>query len=368
MHINFSRYFARAGFCAIAVMSASLCIAPVASAQQQQPPQADMGMDAGTRAAIIEAVIHNLQNSYVFPAVAASIEKDIRARSAAGAFDALTSANAFASAMTALLREDSHGDRHLEVLYFAQEVPEDRPGKQDAHGGESDAADARRHNFGFASVARLPGNIGYIDLHEFTPSVDKSGRMASAMNLVGDTKALIVDLRKCGGGDTDAVKFVSSYFYGKPTHLNDIYFRDEDRTEVRWTLAQVPGQRYAQDKQVYLLTGKDTFSGCEDFAYTLKNNGRAILVGESTGGGAHPGSPHRLSSHFMMFVPSGRPISPVTHTDWEGTGVAPDVVTTADASLDVAQATIVQKLAAQEQDASIKHGLLQRLAELQQGH
>jgi hypothetical protein len=44
----------------------------------------------------------------------------------------------------------------------------------------------------------------------------------------------------------------------------------------------------------------------------------------TTGGGAHPGNPRHLSAHFMMFVPNGRSINPVTHTDWEGVGVVPD--------------------------------------------
>lgn len=67
-----------------------------------------------------------------------------------------------------------------------------------------------------------------------------------------------------------------------------------------------------------MLTSSETISGCEDLAYALKNAGRAMVIGEVTAGAAHAGSPKRLSEHFLRFVPSGRPVSPVTHTDWEG--------------------------------------------------
>ena len=105
----------------------------------------------------------------------------------------------------------------------------------------------------------------------------------------------------------------------------------------------MPGKRYGQSRPVYILTSEDTFSAGEDFAYALKNNGRALIVGETTGGGAHPGSRRRLTEHFMMNVPMGRSINPVTHTDWEGVGVAPDLKASAKNALDVAQVAILEK-------------------------
>src|SRR3569623_1561213 len=105
----------------------------------------------------------------------------------------------------------------------------------------------------------------------------------------------------------------ASYFFDHPAHLNDIYWREGDKTEARWTQEKVPGVRYGQSRPVYILTSHDTFSAGEDFAYGMKYAGRATQVGETTGGGAHPGSPRRLNEHFMMFVPDGRAINPVTH-------------------------------------------------------
>ena len=75
----------------------------------------------------------------------------------------------------------------------------------------------------------------------------------------------------------------------------------------------------------------------------MKNLKRATIIGETTGGGAHPGGGFRISEHFGMFVPTGRAISPITKTNWEGTGVTPDVAVPADQALLVARLMALKK-------------------------
>jgi hypothetical protein len=329
------------------------------------PPQKDRAIDAGERAALVENAIALLDRSYVYPEKAAALAVSLRAQLHQGAFDSIDSAEAFADALTDALQHDTL-DRHLEVRYFEQSVP-DRPAGED-ESAEDQAAEflqQQRLNFGFAEVRRLHGNIGYLDIHQFGRPQGSAERIAAAMTLLADTSALIIDLRKCGGGDPDSVKLVASYLVDHRTHLNDIYWREENRTEERWTQEDVPGRKYGSARPLYVLTSSDTFSGGEDFAYALKNAGRAILVGETTGGGAHPGNPRRLAEHFMMFVPSGRPISPVTHTDWEGVGVAPDIAVRASKALDVAQVAVLKQLIAAEADEKWKGLLQETLAELE---
>jgi C-terminal processing protease CtpA/Prc len=59
--------------------------------------------------------------------------------------------------------------------------------------------------------------------------------------------------------------------------------------------------------------------------HNLKSLKRATIIGETTGGGAHPVSGHAIDEHFMMGVPFARAVNPITHTNWEGSGVTPDV-------------------------------------------
>jgi hypothetical protein len=328
------------------------------------PPQQDMVVDKATRAQVVEAVVDSITRDYVYPDQAAKMAARLRAQLAQGDFDRISSANAFADALTESLRQDNH-DRHLEVGYSAEVVPVPPPGKEDSPDDDpAFLAEQKRLNFGFESVSRIKCDVGYIDLHEFGRPDQVKSRIEAAMTLVADTHGLIIDLRRMHGGDPDTVMNFASYFYDKPTHLNDIWFRAENKLDERWTTATVPGIRYGPSRPIYLLTSEDTFSAGEDFAYALKNNGRATLVGETTGGGAHPGSLRRLGPHFVMNVPSGRSISPVTGTDWEGTGVTPDVKTSAKKALDVAKLAILRKMRAVETEPEWQHKIDDCISEL----
>ena len=144
------------------------------------------------------------------------------------------------------------------------------------------------------------------------------------MNFVAVSRALIVDLRENGGGSPAMVAYISSYLFDSRTHLNNLWTRRTDRIDEFWT-RDVSGRRFGGEKPVYVLTSSRTFSGAEEFSYNLKSLKRATIIGETTGGGAHPVSGHAIGDHFMMGVPFARAINPITKTNWEGTGVAADV-------------------------------------------
>src|SRR5262249_50927356 len=125
-----------------------------------------------------------------------------------------------------------------------------------------------------------------------------------------------------------------------------------DRTQQFWTLPWVPGPRYT-NKPVYVLTSARTFSGAEEFAYNLKALKRATLIGETTGGGANPGDEFLLAPHYAAFIPTGRAVNPVTGTNWEGTGVAPDIAVPAAEAMKVAQRLGLEHVIAQLGEAPV---------------
>jgi len=328
------------------------------------PPQKDMAIDAATRRTVVESVIQALNQFYVFPDQAAAIERALRAQAARGEFDRIDSASQLARRLTEDLQSLVH-DRHLEIRYFEAPIPVPAAGQEDAPEDEAAfLAERMRFNFGFETVARLKCNIGYIDLHEFGRPAQVASRIEAAMTLLGDTRALVIDLRRTHGGDPETVMLLASYLFDRPMHLNDIYWREGQRIEPRWTQAQVAGRRYGSARPIVILTSADTFSAGEDFAYALQKAGRAQLVGETTGGGAHPGSRRRLTEHFMMNVPTGRAINPVTQTDWEGVGVVPDVPVSAKHALERAQVNLLKKLLAAETDPEWREKITRRLKEL----
>jgi C-terminal processing protease CtpA/Prc len=161
------------------------------------------------------------------------------------------------------------------------------------------------------------------------------------MGFLANVDALIIDLRDNHGGQPAMLQLILSYFFDRPTHLNDIYVRPDDNTHQYWTLPYVPGPRLV-DIPLYILISHRSFSGAEAFAYDLKRLKRATLVGEKTGGGSHPLIAIPIGDHYVAGIPIGRP----TNGDWEGTGVAPDVEASSSDALDLAQKLAAAKLLA----------------------
>jgi C-terminal processing protease CtpA/Prc len=279
----------------------------------------------------------------VFPDIAKKMDESIRERVAKKEYDQITSAKQFATTLTNDLQAVSH-DKHLRVRYSNEAIAERGPRQEPtAEEREQRKRDLTWMNHGFSKVERLRGNIGYLEFLNFMDEELGADTVAAAMNFVNGTDALIIDMRNNGGGNPAMVALVCSYLFGpEPVHLNDLYWREGNRTDEFWTKKEIAGKRYL-NKDVYVLTSKRTFSGAEEFTYNLKNLKRATIIGETTGGGAHPGGGFRISEHFGMFIPTGRAISPITKTNWEGTGVTPDIAVPADQALLVARIMALKK-------------------------
>jgi len=300
-------------------------------------------IDATTRDRVIDGAIAQLNESYVFPDIAKKMEEAVRARQKRGEYDAIADGDTFATKLTENFQEVSH-DKHLRVSYSPVKIPE-RP--EGGSPGPEEVARYRKQmeqmNCGFEKVEHLSGNIGYVKFNMFADPEVCGSTAVAAMNFLGNVDAIIFDLRENGGGDPKMITLISTYLFEKPTHLNDLWERKGDETHQYWTLPYVPGKRL-EGKPAYVLTSKQTFSGAEEFSYNLQNLKRATLVGETTGGGAHPVSGHRIDDHFMIGVPFARAINPISKTNWEGTGVEPDVKVAASDALTTAQKLALEKV------------------------
>ncbi|HJQ18960.1 MAG TPA: S41 family peptidase [Gemmatimonadaceae bacterium] len=302
---------------------------------------ASFAIDAPTRARVIEHAIAQLDTNYVFPEVATKMAAALHEHQKRGDYDAIRNGATFAARLTDDLQAVSH-DRHLRVNF----VPGALPNAPDGSGPDSATIAQRRReattqSCGFVRTDTLAGNVGYLKFNGFADP-DVCGEIASReLTRLADTKALIVDLRDNGGGDPAMVAYISSYLFDTRTHLNDLWTRRTNKTDEYWT-RDVPGARFGGKKPVYVLTSSYTFSGAEEFTYNLKNLKRATIIGETTGGGAHPVDGHRIDDHFLIGVPFARAINPYSHTNWEGTGVTPDVKVPRDEALATAQKLIAE--------------------------
>jgi Peptidase family S41/N-terminal domain of Peptidase_S41 in eukaryotic IRBP len=315
-----------------------------------------------SRDIVVKALVL-LRGNYVFPELAGQVTTAVETRLAAGEYDNLDEIT-LAELLTSHLQEAS-GDRHLRVRLGGGPGPGRRgPGhrvggldggdRAEREGGEPADREARRlqmrqvgrlDNFGIRRVERLDGNIGYLDLRRVPMPEHAGPAIAAAMELVSGTYALIIDLRLNGGGSPHGVAFWCSYLLPEePTRLNDIFRADTGETRQFWSLPYLPGSRYL-DRPVYVLTSSRTFSGGEDFCYTLQALGRAEVIGETTGGGAHPTRPFPISAAMHIAIPFARSISPITGTNWQGTGVIPDTPVPADEAYRAAYAKALRHVA-----------------------
>ena len=313
---------------------------------------------------IVTTALSLLRANYVFPELAEQAATAIEARLEAGEYDHLDEIT-LTELLTSHLQEVCE-DKHLRLRLGGRRTGP-RPGRGPGpggpgprHGPDRDGPkdhEARRlamrqmgrlDNFGIRRVERLDGNVGYLDLHRVPVPANAGPAIAAAMELVAGTYALIIDLRHNGGGSPEGVVFWCSYLFDEqPTHFNDIFRADTGETKQFWALSYVPGTRYV-DRPVYVLTSSRTFSGGEDFCYTLQALGRAQVIGETTGGGAHPTRPFPISAAVHIAIPFARSVNPVTGTNWQGTGVVPDIAVPQAEAYDVAYGQALRHVLAME--------------------
>lgn len=312
----------------------------------------------------IDALFDALNESYVFPDLAKKAEEAVRKALAEGAYKEITSGGAFAQRLSADVNAILK-DAHFRMRYSSQVLPE-REDRSEPSPAEVEAIErmVMRHNGGVSQVDVLMGNIGYIEVESFLGAEAIARPAAAAFEFIKDTDALIIDLRRNGGGSPEAVRILCSYLFGeKPVHLNSIYWRPNNSTRDFYTLETLAGPRYL-NKPVYVVTSKRTGSGAEECAYNLQTQKRATIVGEVTWGGANPGGNVRLNDHFAVFVPMGRAINPITKTNWEGTGVQPDVACASGDALLQAQILALEALVKTTTDEDWKRELQARLDSL----
>jgi len=299
-------------------------------------------LDAAFRQRVIDGIKADLIEYYIDAGVAAKMNNALDAHVKAGDYNSINDGNAFAEKLTADLRAISH-DGHLRVDFSPFKMPP--PHEPSADDLADMRADMLRENCAFDKVEILPGNIGYIKFDAFLNPDFCGPTVAAAMGFVAHTDALIFDLRDNGGGAPAMVSLIASYLFDQPTHLNDLYNRHENSTTQYWTSAWVPGDRMAT-QPVFVLTSHRTFSGGEEFTYDLKTQKRATIVGQTTGGGAHPVSGHPVAEYFEIGVPFATAVNPITKTSWEGTGVVPDVDVDAPDALATAEKLAADKIQA----------------------
>lgn len=351
----------------VGICSLSLLHTCAAGAQTRAGEGREPAVDRAAQAAIIDSISVALNKTYVFPDVAQKIEKHLKKKLKKNEYASLNTLQAFTEQLTGDMAEIAH-DRHLWARPASeQEIGQSRreePTDEDIAGFIAQQAYA---NFGFEKVERLDNNIGYLKFNQFADAAYGGATAVAAMNFLENCDAIIIDLRENGGGSPSMVQLISSYFFDETTHLNTFYIRASDAMHQFWTQAHVQGKRMA-DVPLFVLTSARTFSGAEEFTYNMRNLERATIIGETTGGGAHPTERFVFGDlGVTASIPFGRAINPITNTNWEGTGVEPHIKVPQEEALDVAKLEALKLLLERSDDEQRKATIafaLQRLEAL----
>lgn len=285
-------------------------------------------IDKKAQEEIILKVASIIQENYLFTDIGEKMAKHLINQLEKGEYKSFVEVGPFCKKVTSDLR-DINNDKHVFVFYSPEEAISVRAEKgllledEIKKINEQNFENYRRENFGFKKAEILDGNIGYLDIRYFTNADTLEETLNAVMKFLSNSDAIIIDLRDNGGGSLTPL--LPSYFLpSKKTYLSSCICRDTTRNENSWTLPNVPGKRLL-DVELYILTNSKTFSAAEDFSYTMQNLERAIVVGEKTKGGAHPVDVFIVKGDILTQIPICESYNPITKSNWEGTGVKPDI-------------------------------------------
>ncbi len=294
-------------------------------------------LTANIKANVIENLSATLMKNYIFSDTATKMANVLKSRLKNKDYESITNPNEFAQKLTTDL-QSVYRDIHLAVNYNPQfeNTLKNTSDVNSSQVQEKNLRNARQQNFGFKKIEILSGNIGYIYFDRFFGLNESSKEtITNAFSFLQHTNALVIDLRNNGGGSPDMVRHICSYFFKEKTHINNLYERRTNKTEEYWTEPLSSSSNF-HSLPLYILVNRRTFSAAEEFAYDLQSLHRATIIGETTGGGAHPVSPEPIGNGFIGNIPYARAINPLTGKNWEAIGVKPDIQINADSSLDAA--------------------------------
>lgn len=272
---------------------------------------------------LINSIADSLNRHYIFPEKAAIISGYLQSQLKKNAYAGLLNNSEKLAEQIGHDISVAHHDPHMRVKFDPGFIPQQiaQPSPEEVQRVKNYW---KENNYMFKKAAILPGNIGYLPFDLFTDDIEAAKpTITAALKFLINTNALIIDLRENMGGSPQMVSQLESYFFKEKTHMNDLINRTNMDTTFLYADPAKADSVYLS-MPVYILTSQHTFSGAEDFSYGMQVAKRAIVVGETTGGGAHPQMPFSVGQSFMVFIPFARSLNPVTQTDWEGKGVIPD--------------------------------------------
>ena len=271
------------------------------------------------KSAVIKKTAQILQKKYIYPEKAEKASGLILQNLETGKYDSIHDPVLFSDVVTADIRT-LIPDKHLGLINkdFAQLY--------------RDSVNSLEKEKGVLSSKILENDIGYLEITSFT---FRKSELDKYLEQISTQNTIVIDLRKNSGGNGNLSTYLMSYFMEGNLHFADWVDRNGKKGSKIFTHKKVGGDRLLETP-LYILISKKTFSAAEALAYNLQALDRATIVGEKSAGGAHPKTNVSINKNFYLSLPGLRSENTITHSDWEQTGVIPDVSCTSEEALEIA--------------------------------
>jgi hypothetical protein len=339
--------------------------APAAAQQAAPAAAATLPAPLDSRAVVAE-VRRIIAERYVLPERRPALDAILAEGLAAGRYD-VREPTTLAERINADLETAGH-DRHLSFGFNPRQAELLAAGDRPAPDRSEAERQERRLNFGVRELRRLPGNVRYLAYDAFIwNGAESAAVLDAAMRFLAGGDAVIIDLRRNGGGSPDAVQYMISHFLPAGRPLVTFYMNGQPEADRRSTLAELPAGRMV-GKPLYLLISNGTISAAEEFAGHVAGYRLGELVGVTTAGGGFRNDVVPIAGGFILSVSVGRAVLASTGRDWEGVGHAPTILSEVGAALDTAYALALRRLAAAAEgldrawDEAAAEGVAARLA------
>ena len=311
---------------------------------------------------ILDALVEQIRGNYILENKRESTVSELIKRSKTKEFKQSNDAYSYLTTLTSSLREITN-DAHFNIWYNPQMyemmeqfsngangqgrvmrgAPSGNQGARSRRGGSGPQMrrgpmgwpDGRENNYFFKNLEILDGNVGYLKLEKIPVLDNAKSTVDASMAFLANTDAVIVDLRNNPGGFEGFISYFMSYFY--PDGEKKLLFTRENimrgGASEYYTEESLPGSRLNK-VPLYVLINENTGSAATNMTYNLQKHDRAIVVGRTTEKGimgAHSAMPMPLADNFMATIPIGTITHSKTKTNWNFTGVVPDIETEEDA-------------------------------------
>ena len=335
----------------------SIIITCVVFAQQENSK-----FEAEQKKAVIEKALELIKENYVFPEKFSRLDSEIKNKLSSKEYDKFSNPQDFLNQLNKDLQTAGQ-DRHLKISFSPQMVHQlMKDSKREENGPAEYTPELlswiKFENYGLKKVEIIKGNIGYLKFDRFTDLQLAKETITGAMNFISNSAAIILDLRDNGGGDSEASELFISYFFPDGKKLGDVVFRKAEQSKESIVMPDPLVKKIAGNVPVYILVSNRTASAAEAVAYVLQQFKRAVIVGEPTSGKANPGELFVVNDFLYMMIPTGHFKVLPTGTNWEGTGVVPDIKIDPLFALPKAITEICSIL--EKQDSNEEHKILYR--------